>query len=181
MSDWKDEVLSLLHIAYYTSQQPLNRKFAYNIIDRTLRGASDILSSESTSVVNNTASVLQWCKQWSEQAVSVYFTVEQMLTEQRGGKPPTHRQITQAKNNNNKRYWTVEHEYPILIPKTGILDNNWTEAQLVDWMFEYGKATIITQEENARLISHTKDMSLAEKRYSNAGVLIVQHPYFETK
>tara|TARA_A100001015_G_scaffold291635_1_gene366040 strand:+ start:400 stop:945 length:546 start_codon:yes stop_codon:yes gene_type:complete len=175
---WKPEVNKLVHIAHYSTQINLNRKFAYNIVDRALRAASDILSAESLNVVNNTASVIQWCRQWSDQALHEYWTIRDELTETRNGKPPTHRQICNYRDINRKRPFTVEHEYPILIPKKGILDDGWTEDQLRVWMYKYGRATIITQAENARLLNHTADMQIAAKRYDNASITICDHPHF---
>lgn len=176
---WRREAESLLHLAHYTTTLQLDRKFKYNIIDRTLRAASDIISAESTRVVNNTASVLQWTKWWSSDALFQYWEICEELTSIRNGKPPTHRQITQYRDANGKRPFTVEHEYPILIPKKGVLDDRWTNQQLNDWMFQYGRATIITQEENARLLSHTADMQIARKRYSDASIVICDHPHFQ--
>lgn len=175
---WKLDAEQLVHLAWYATTLKLDRKFKYNIIDRSLRGASDIISAESTSVVNNTASVLQWTKWWSDGALQVYWQIRDELTEQRKGKPPTHRQITQWRDPQRKRPFTVEHEYPILIPKKGVLDDGWTEAELQDWMFQYGRATIITQAENARLLNHTADMQIARKRYVDASITICDHPHF---
>ena len=59
MKDWEQEVDKLIHVAYYTTTLGMNRKFAYNLVDRSLRAASDILSAQCVNVVNNTASVLQ--------------------------------------------------------------------------------------------------------------------------
>ena len=77
-----------------------------------------------------------------------------------------------------RRPFTVEHEYPILIPKKGVLDDHWTENELNDWMWKYGRATIITHPENDRLLNHTADMQIASKRYSVAGIKTVYHPNF---
>jgi len=176
---WKPEVDKLVHIAYYSTQISLDRKFAYNIVDRALRAASDIISSECLNVVNNTMSVIQWCRQWSHDALDEYWTIRDILTEERNGKPPTHRQICNWRDSNRKRPFTVEHEYPILIPKKGVLDDAWTEDQLRDWMYKYGRATIITQAENARLLNHTADMQIARKRYDTASIVICQHPHFQ--
>jgi hypothetical protein len=175
---WKREVDKLVHIAYYSTQISLDRKFAYNIVDRALRAASDIISAECLNVVNNTMSVIQWCRQWSDQALHEYWTIRDVLTEERAGKPPTHRQICNYRDTARKRPFTVEHEYPILIPKKGVLDDQWTETELRDWMYQFGRATIITQAENQRLLNHTADMQIAAKRYSTASIIICQHPHF---
>ena len=177
--NWEEQAHSYLHVAWYAAQTPLDRKYAYNIVDRALRGASGIISCECTAVVNNTASVLQWCVHWSHDALDVYWTVRSALQHQRDGRAPTHRQITQARDEHGKRWWTVEHQYPILIPKTGLLDEGWSQAYLIDWMMKYGKATIVTQPENARLTNHTKSMSEARGRYAAADITVCRHPHFE--
>lgn len=178
---WHKDVEELIHIAHYSTTLKLDRKFKYNIVDKALRSASDILSAESLRVVNNTASVIQWCKQWSQAALYRYEEIDERLTSARDGKPPTHRQICEWRDEFRKRPFTVEHEYPILIPKKGVLDDHWTESQLREWMFEFGRATIITQEENARLLNHTADMQIAAKRYANAKIFVKQHPHFTSK
>jgi len=66
MNNWTEEVDKLLHVAHYCTTLQMNRKFAYNLVDRSLRAASDVLSAQCTNVVNNTASVIQWTTQWSE-------------------------------------------------------------------------------------------------------------------
>jgi hypothetical protein len=179
METWKQDVNKLIHLAWYSAHLNVNRKFAYNMVDKALRSASDILSAECDNVVNNTMSVIQWCRLWSDEALHRYWLVKEQLTDQRAGKPPTHRQICQARDERGKRWWTVEHEYPILIPKKGVLDDGWSEVDLRIWMWEFGRATIITQEENARLINHTDDMSVAKVRYSSAKILVCTHPHFE--
>lgn len=177
-TSWQQDVDGLIHLAWYSAQAPVLRKFAYNMTDRALRSASDVLSAECQNVVNNTMSVIQWCRQWSEAALHQYAHINRILTEERQGKPPTHRQICQWRDEHGKRPFTVEHEYPILIPKKGVLDRGWTEEMLRDWMWEFGRATIITQAENQRLLAHTEDQHVAAKRYSDGGVVICQHPHF---
>ena len=179
MTDWRSDTNHLIHLAWYSAQLPINRKFAYNMVDKALRSASDVLSAECDNVVNNTMSMIQWCRQWSHDALDCYWTIKDELTELRGGKPPTHRQICNYRDEAGKRPFTVEHEYPILIPKKGVLDDHWTEDELRDWMWQYGRATIITQAENARLLNHTEVMEVAQKRYSDASIVICQHPHFQ--
>lgn len=176
MSEWKDQSIEYLRLAHHIAQTDLIIKYKKSILDRCLRGASDLISCESINVHNNTMSMLQWCIRWSEKALETYYEVGELLTEQRGGKPPTHRQICNARDASGTRYWTVEHEHPLIIPKEGLMFENWSFDQLLDWMFTYGSATIITQSENKSLTSFTKDMEEAKKRYSDVSIKVLLHP-----
>ena len=55
-------------------------------------------------------------------------------------------------------------------------DHGWTLQQLRDWMWQYSKVTIILNSENDELLPYTEDMSLAAKRYENAGIVVCEHP-----
>ena len=48
MNNWTEEVDKLLHVAHYCTTLGMNRKFAYNLVDRSLRAASDVLSAQCT-------------------------------------------------------------------------------------------------------------------------------------
>jgi hypothetical protein len=177
MSEWLEQSREYLSLAHHIAQTNLITKYKKSILDRCLRGASDLISCESINVHNNTMSMIQWCLRWSEQALETYYEVEKELTEQRGGKPPTHRQVCNARDSFKTRYWTVEHEHPLIIPKEGLMFENWNFHQLSDWMFTYGYATIITQSENKGLTSFTKDMEEAKKRYSDVDIKVLIHPH----
>ena len=177
MVDWKQQAYTWIEIAHSCTLTPLLPKYQYHVIDRCLRGASDIISAESTSVHSNTASLIQWCKQWSSEALFKYQMFKDELTEQRGGKPPTHRQVCNARDERGKRWFTCEHEYPIIIPKKGVRDHGWSLQQLRDWMWQYSKVTIILHSENDKLLPWTEDMSIAAKRYENAGIVVCEHPH----
>jgi hypothetical protein len=180
--DWKLQANTWIDIAYSCMNTPLLPKYQYHVLDRCLRGASDIISCESTSVHSNTASLIQWCKLWSEAALQKYEEVKLELTETRNGKPPTHRQICNAratqKGRLNTRWFTCEHEYPLVIPKKGVRDHGWTLNELRDWMWQYSKVTIILNEENDRLLPFTEDMQLAAKRYQDAQIVAMVHPLY---
>ena len=176
MNEWKEQANEWIRIAYSAKTSQLLPKYQYHILDRCLRGASDIISCESTSVHSNTSSLIQWCKLWSDKALHQYYQVRDELTEQRLGKPPTHRQICNARDSTNKRWFTCEHEYPLVIPKKGVRDQDWTMQQLSDWMWTYSKVTIILNSENDRLLSWTEDMDIASKRYENTGIVVCEHP-----
>lgn len=176
-SDWELQANTWIDIAYSCMNTPLLPKYQYHVLDRCLRGASDIISCETTAVHSNTASLIQWCKQWSDRALDRYWQIREWKTVERDGKPPTHRQICNARMNTGKRWFTCEHEYPIIIPKKGVRDGGWTLQQLRDWMWEYSKVTIILNSENDELLPFTEDMNLAAKRYSDAGIIICHHPH----
>lgn len=178
--DWKLQANTWIDIAYSCMNTPLLPKYQYHVLDRCLRGASDIISCESTKVHSNTASLIQWCKQWSNEALFRYWEVVEELTSERNGKPPTHRQVCNARDVvNGKRWFTCEHEYPMVIPKKGVRDHGWALEELRDWMWTYSKVTIILNEENNRLLPFTEDMNLAAKRYEEAGIIVCNHPEHE--
>ena len=175
-SDWRTQADTWIEIAHSCMNTPLLPKYQYHVIDRCLRGASDIISCESTNVHSNTASLIQWCKLWSNEALFTYRALWEELTERRNGKPPTHRMVCNERDQNRTRYFTCEHEYPMVIPKKGVRDHAWTLKQTKDWMWTYGKVTIILNSENDKLLPWTEDMDQAAKRYSDAGIIVCEHP-----
>ena len=179
VSEWNKQVHEYLRIAYEIGNSSLIHKYRRSILDACLRGASDIISCENTNISNNTQSMIQWCLRWTNEAMDKYWLASELLTVTRAGKPPTHRQICDVRSDNGKRFWTVEHEHPLLIPKTGLMDERWSFNQLVDWMYKYGYATIVTPEENKRLLKTTQSMEVAGQRYSSAGIQVVYHPQHE--
>ena len=103
------------------------------------------------------------------------------MTHERKGKPPTHRQICNARDGQNRRWFTCEHEYPMIIPKKGVREGHWNLQELRDWMWRYSKVTIILNSENEKLIPFTEDMDLAAKRYEDAGIVVCEHPQHLTQ
>ena len=75
----------------------------------------------------------------------------------------------------------AEHKFPIMIPKKGIRDRGWTLEEARDWMWQHSRVTIVTQEENKRLLPFTEDMEIASKRYEEAGIDVCIHPRYLTK
>jgi len=176
--DWRTQANIWIDLGYSCVKTPLLPKYQYHIIDRCLRGASDIISCETTAVHSNTSSLIQWCKQWSRGAVQEYAQLFEVLKEDRAGKPPTHRQVCESRDASRKRHFTAEHQFPIMIPKKGIRDRGWTLEKARNWMWQHSKVTIVTQAENKRLLPFTEDMEIASKRYSDADIEICIHPKY---
>ena len=176
--EWIKQANIWIDLAYSCMNTEMLPKYQYHVLDRCLRGASDIISCETTAVHSNTASLIQWCKQWSKGAVKEYADVFQILKDSRSGKPPTHRQVCEARDENRKRLFTAEHKFPIMIPKKGIRDRGWTLEEARDWMWQHSKVTIVTYAENKRLLPFTEDMTIASKRYSDAGIEVCIHPKY---
>ena len=181
MDDWQIQAYTWIVIAYSCMNTPQLPKYQYHVLDRCLRGASDIISCESTKVHSNTASLIQWCKLWSDRALDHYWNLRDQMTHERKGKPPTHRQICNARDGQNRRWFTCEHEYPMIIPKKGVREGHWNLQELRDWMWRYSKVTIILNSENEKLIPFTEDMDLAAKRYEDAGIVVCEHPQHLTQ
>jgi len=179
--DWKKQANIWIDLAYSCMNTEMLPKYQYHVLDRCLRGASDIISCESTKVHSNTASLIHWCRQWSKGAVQEYARVFQLLQDSRAGKPPTHRQVCDARDKNRKRFFTAEHQFPVMIPKKGVRDRGWTLEELRDWMWQYSGVTIVTQAENKRLLPFTEDMEIASKRYEQAGIDVCIHPRYLTQ
>ena len=179
--DWKKQANIWIDLGYSCMNTEMLPKYQYHILDRCLRGASDIISCETTDVHSNTASLIQWCKQWSKGAIKEYQDVFQILKDSRSGKPPTHRQVCESRDEKRKRLFTAEHKFPIMIPKKGIRDRGWTLEEARDWMWQHSKVTIVTQAENSRLLPFTEDMEIASKRYDDAGSEVCIHPNFLEK
>ena len=178
-NDWAKQANIWIDLAHSCMQTELLPKYQYHVIDRCLRGASDIISCETTAVHSNTASLIQWCKQWSKGAVTRYAVIFDQMKYAREGKPPTHRQVCEARHKDtNKRFFTAEHKFPIMIPKKGIRDRGWTLEEARDWMWQHSRVTIVTQEENKRLLPFTEDMKIASKRYEEANIEVCIHPRY---
>ena len=75
MNEWKEQANEWMRIAYSAKTSQLLPKYQYHILDRCLRGASDIISCESTAVHSNTSSLIQWCKLWSDKALQQYYQI----------------------------------------------------------------------------------------------------------
>ena len=177
-SDWAKQANIWIDLAYSCMNTEMLPKYQYHVLDRCLRGASDIISCETTAVHSNTASLIQWCKQWSKGAVEEYAQLFQILKDSRSGKPPTHRQVCECRDAKRKRHFTAEHKFPIMIPKKGVRDRGWTLEEVRDWMWQHSRGTIVTQAENKRLLPFTEDMTIASKRYEDAGIEVCIHPKY---
>lgn len=153
LSEWEEQVEALLKVAYYIAQQPLLSHYKRSMLGKAIRSASDIISCESTRVHNNTQSMLQWCLHWTESAQELYWQHQQS----------THRKTCMMRDEKGKRYWSVEHEHPVA-DIINILIDGCSYATLQNWMYNYGKAVIVTQDEVAALPQLGKD------RYEKLGI-----------
>ena len=170
-----EQIYEWCRLAHVAQNSSLLHKYSRTIIDSCIRGASNIETCGSTSVHCNTSSILQWGRWWSESALQHYNAVREQLTVTRKGKPPTHLQITNYREN-GKRPWTVEHRYPLNIIKQRVYAGASVE-EIYTWIKAYGVAVIILHTENATLQSYTKTEKEAQDRYQN--ITILQHPNFK--
>lgn len=166
---WKEQADIIIKHAWDTAQLNIDRHYKNYLVDRTLRVASDIISSEG-----HTNGAIKTCIYWSEAAVELYKKTKEDLIAQ--GKSHTHKSIVSYKPKGQKSLWIVEHEHPLQIPKAGLL-SGWSVDQITEWMHKYGKCAIITREEDDRLPRNAKTLEEAMKRYSNTGIKIVVRPF----
>lgn len=152
-ADWEAAVDELLQIAHYTAQTPLMKHYKSSLLDKTIRSASDILSCESTRVHNNTQSMIQWCLLWTEQSQRIYWENQQS----------THRKTCMMRDSYGKRLWSVEHPHPVMEIKNALIDGC-SLIELKEWMYAYGRAVIVSQEELAAL------PQLGKNRYEKLGI-----------
>lgn len=75
---------------------------------------------------------------------------------------------------NGKHIFVVEHEYPLLIPKKRVIENGWDLETLKSWMYSHAKITIITRDEDSKLVKTASTNEIAFSRYSNANIEIVE-------
>ena len=174
MNEVEQQVYEHCRLAHHINLSQLQNKYKLNVIDKCLRGASDVATANNLTVSNWTGSILQWCQRWSERALDQYWEAQRVLTSEREGKPPTHRQVTFYRLPNGKRPWIVEHQYPFKIIKEHVQAGA-TVDFIYDWIWEYGRATILLKEEDPDLL-YCKTEEEAHGRYDH--VKIVHHPHF---
>jgi len=173
MNEVEQQVWEWCSIARYAADTSLIHKYKLTALDRAVRGASDIATAQNLTVFNSTQSILQHCRRWSDKAIKEYYRAYEVLTHERGGKPPTHRQTTQFREN-GKRPWIVEHPYPIKIIKDNIIAGYSTQ-QIYDWIWEYGTSVILLREEDPKMTT-CKTVEEAHSRYDH--IKILDHPHF---
>ena len=170
MEEWKQQVDVILEIIIEIGSKKLEKKYKMYMMDKMLRIVSDIISSESL-VTASTYTNLRTCRRWSKGAVNLYNTIKEEITSTSG--QPVNRSMVIKQKINGKHIFVVEHEYPLLIPKTGVLEKNWDTKTLREWMYNFSKITVITKEEDLKLTKTSIDMETASKRYINAGIEIL--------
>ena len=165
MADWKkttDELLELTHDMANVKYTPYRTKEC--VIDKTLRIASNIITSEDKDIGQSSPTSRYGCKRWSKEAYKVYndFRKEGM----------THKQACYARVNGKSAYIN-EHQYPLSIVKKALLNDGWTLEQLKDYMYTYGSYTVVTKEEDLRLKS-VGTIKEGHDRYKNANIEVLK-------
>ena len=72
MNEVEQQVYEHCRLAHHINLSQLQNKYKLNIIDKCLRGASDVATANNLTVSNWTGSILQWCQRWSERALHQY-------------------------------------------------------------------------------------------------------------
>lgn len=178
LNEVQQQQLILCDLAHEVAQRDLVLKYKKMSIAHIIRQASDLQSSQSLDVYNSTSSMLQHCRRWSDRAIDLYTQINRTLTEQRGGKPPSHRQCTQWRDSRGKRPFLVEHEYPLQIIRHHILEDQFHTTDIFNWIQQYGAATVILHEEDPPLITCVREHE-AKDRYKH--IRTRTHPHFSPK
>ena len=159
---WKKTTNELLKLTYEISKTDMPVRLREYAIDRTLRMASNIISSEDENIGQSSATSRYGCKKWSKEAYNFY------TSERESGK--THKQACFGKLNGRSAYIN-EHEYPLSIIKKLLLNENWSLKQLKDYMYKYGAYTAVSRKEDLRL-KPARTILEGNNRYKNAGIEI---------
>lgn len=135
-------------------------------IDKDYRTISDLISCEQFQVSHNTAFMIRNCKWWSKKAVELFSSIDDKFNKKCDFKI------------NDKRAFTVEHEYPVGIMKNMIVNKLFNSAEEVEgFIKKYAKNIIVTLDENIYLTANSKSANTiteAETRYSKAGIEVVR-------
>ena len=159
---WKKTTDELLRLTHEISNTDIPCRLRECVIDRTLRMASNVISSEDENIGQSSATSRYGCKRWSVKAKEFYSSLREE------GK--THKQACFGKVNGRSAYIN-EHEYPLSIIKKALIYDKWSLKQLKDYMYKYGGYTVVTREEDLRL-KPASSIEEGHKRYDNAGIKI---------
>lgn len=155
----------LKHAHDIANNKGLPEKERHFLVDRILRVASDLLSSDMDTLTHSSMNVRRYCKYWSEDAFEVYkeFRKQGM----------THRQACNGRIDGKSAYIN-EHEIPLQILKIWLIDIGLDYDKLKKFFYQHGKTTVLTKKEDLRLLSKTSSLTEAKERYSNAGVRVIE-------
>ena len=155
----------LKHAHDIANNKGLPQKERHFLVDRILRVASDLLSSDMDTLTHSSMNVRRYCKYWSEDAFEVYkeFRKQGM----------THRQACNGRIDGKSAYIN-EHEIPLQILKIWLIDIGLDYDKLKKFFYQHGKTTVLTKKEDLRLLSKTSSLTEAKERYSNAGVRVIE-------
>lgn len=140
---------------------------ARSIFDRIYRHLSDVLFVGVN--IHGSGPVRLRVNRWTAGARDLYMSLEgshKVRMDSRTGK---------------KLNFTLEHEVPIEV-MWQLLDTFENEDDVLDFMNEYGHMTIVTADENKRLVQSVKTLEEASKRYADAGIsIITEEEYLEMR
>jgi hypothetical protein len=142
-------------------------------IDIDARLCSDVLSCEVPSVSHTSEYILSKCIWWSKAALEAFW--DEKIYNKDGTLAHTYRQRRIGYAKNGKRFFNVEHEYPLGILKSKIMNQEFdSEESVKKYLLKYNKATIVTQDEDWYLRVNgqktANSIKEAADRYQKCGI-----------
>tara|TARA_X000001382_G_scaffold64607_1_gene44769 strand:+ start:5417 stop:5938 length:522 start_codon:yes stop_codon:yes gene_type:complete len=162
-SNWKKTSDELLRITFDAANMDAPYRTRECVIDKTLRIASNVISSKDENIGQSSPTARYGCLRWSKEAYDLYLSFRK--------EGMSHKQACYAKVNGKSPYIN-EHEYPLSIVKKSLLNGNWNLDKLKEYMYSYGSFTVVTKEEDRRLKTVTT-IHEGKARYSNAGINVL--------
>lgn len=147
-------------------------------IDIDARLCSDALSCDVPSVTHTSEYVLSKGIWWSQTALELFWNAK--IYNKDGSLARTVRQRRKGYESNCKRrMFTVEHEYPLGILKSKVMQKEFKSVQAVkNYLLKYNKATIVTHAEDTKLENSgkktAKTIQEASDRYEKCGIKVVE-------
>ena len=134
-------------------------------IDKDYRIITDFVSTEEEFVSHSTPFLIRNNKWWSIGAIEKFRSNSDLPWRQRCDM-----------YENGRRAYSIEHEYPVGIMKTMLLNKEFTDVeQVVNFCLRYGKMVIVTAEENDALNKVSKSASSIEEaheRYTQQDIIV---------
>lgn len=147
-------------------------------IDIDARLCSDVLSCDSAYATHTTEWVLANCIWWSKNAQE-YFWDEQIYNKDKTEARTVRQRRKGYVKNGSRRVFTVEHEYPLGILKSKVINKQFESVDDVKkYLKKYNKVTVITHEENNELrwkgLNSATTIEEAVDRYKICGIDVVK-------